>query len=293
MPVSCSTIGKMPSRQGFTLVEMAITLTIIGLLIGVVATGQYLIRSAQLRKIPEQFARYESAILQFSDRYRALPGDMRNATDYWSEINFSAGCLSPAVGTSGNAIGVGSGTETCNGNGDDKIANESVGDLYHEAFRFWQHLANAKMIEGMYTGHHGTQDTLDHDIGVNVPIGPLDGTGWGVMYIGDYEGSTTTTNRFFNHFYGNVLVFGTDITASQPMGEALIQQEAWDIDDKFDDGSPATGEITAAVTTDWPASACTTEWGDSADMDAEYHVDEDYRSCALIFQLAPSIRGGM
>jgi prepilin-type N-terminal cleavage/methylation domain-containing protein len=63
-------------NRGFTLVEIAIVLMIIGLLIGGILRGQELITSARVRNIIDQKSAIQTAYIGFIDRYRALPGDL-------------------------------------------------------------------------------------------------------------------------------------------------------------------------------------------------------------------------
>jgi prepilin-type N-terminal cleavage/methylation domain-containing protein len=67
---------KTPSQRGFTLVEIAIVLTILGLLIGGVLRGQELIGSAKVRNVIDQVRAVQVAYYGFQDRYNALPGDL-------------------------------------------------------------------------------------------------------------------------------------------------------------------------------------------------------------------------
>lgn len=69
----------MQKQRGFTLIEIAIVLVIIGLLVGGVLKGQELIRSAQVRKAISNMDELKTAVFGFQDRFRALPGDMSNA----------------------------------------------------------------------------------------------------------------------------------------------------------------------------------------------------------------------
>jgi prepilin-type N-terminal cleavage/methylation domain-containing protein len=63
-------------QQGFTLVEMAIVLVIIGLLLGGILKGQELITSARVRNIADQNSGVQAgAYYGFIDRYRQVPGD--------------------------------------------------------------------------------------------------------------------------------------------------------------------------------------------------------------------------
>src|SRR5262247_3820854 len=61
--------------RGFTLIEIAIVLVIIGLLLGGVLKGQELITGARVRNLISQQDGIKAAFFGFQDRYRALPGD--------------------------------------------------------------------------------------------------------------------------------------------------------------------------------------------------------------------------
>ena len=116
------------SQSGFTLIEMAIVLVIIGLLIGGVLKGQEMINNAKLKRIAADFEGIAAAIYSYQDRYRALPGDDAQATVRWG-----AGI------TVGNANGVVLGNW-------DSVTNTD------ETRIFWQHLRNSNLTSGPLTG---------------------------------------------------------------------------------------------------------------------------------------------
>lgn len=67
---------SMKSQQsGFTLVEIAIVLVIIGLLLGGILKGQELINSAKVKNLAQDFKNAPLAIYGYQDRFRAIPGD--------------------------------------------------------------------------------------------------------------------------------------------------------------------------------------------------------------------------
>jgi len=70
----------MKLRRGFTLIEIAIVLVIIGLILGGVLKGQELINSARVRSMTDQVNGITAAWFAFQDRYRALPGDYSQAS---------------------------------------------------------------------------------------------------------------------------------------------------------------------------------------------------------------------
>jgi hypothetical protein len=69
-----------PAAAGFTLIELAIFLVILGLLIGAVLKGQELIAGARVHNLIALETGAKAAFFGFQDRYRALPGDYRAAT---------------------------------------------------------------------------------------------------------------------------------------------------------------------------------------------------------------------
>ena len=70
-------------KKAFSLVELSIVLVILGLLVGGILTGQSLIRAAELRSVTTEFSQYQTAVMTFRDKYFAIPGDMKNARDFW------------------------------------------------------------------------------------------------------------------------------------------------------------------------------------------------------------------
>ena len=69
----------MKKEHGFTLVEIAIVLVIVGLILGGVLKGQEMIANAKVRNMIDQATSIQTAVFAFQDRYRALPGDYTRA----------------------------------------------------------------------------------------------------------------------------------------------------------------------------------------------------------------------
>jgi prepilin-type N-terminal cleavage/methylation domain-containing protein len=71
-------------NKGFTLVEIAIVLVIIGLLLGGILKGQEMITQAKIKNVIADFSGISAAYYGYQDRYRAIPGDDPNADTRWS-----------------------------------------------------------------------------------------------------------------------------------------------------------------------------------------------------------------
>ena len=86
-------------QTGFTLVEIAIVLVIIGLLLGGILKGQEMITQAKIKNVVNDFNGMTAAVNSYQDRYRALPGDDSSAASRWTGV--VAGNGDGIFGTSG------------------------------------------------------------------------------------------------------------------------------------------------------------------------------------------------
>lgn len=66
---------KMKDSSGFTLVEIAIVMVIIGLLVGGILKGQAMIENAKVKRLTEDMEGLRAATFAFLDRYGMYPGD--------------------------------------------------------------------------------------------------------------------------------------------------------------------------------------------------------------------------
>ena len=125
----------MKSQQsGFTLVEIAIVLVIIGLLLGGILKGQELINSAKVKNLANDFRVIPTYIYAFQDKFKALPGDDSGAT---SHLGTGAGqCAAPCQNGNGNGV--------INGNWNSLTATD-------ESYQFWAHVRIANLSAGPTT----------------------------------------------------------------------------------------------------------------------------------------------
>jgi prepilin-type N-terminal cleavage/methylation domain-containing protein len=84
-------------QAGFTLVEIAIVLVIIGLLLGGILKGQEMITQARIKNVINDFNGVTAAYASYQDRYRAIPGDDQGAATRWT---------GPPVAVSGDGDGI-------------------------------------------------------------------------------------------------------------------------------------------------------------------------------------------
>jgi prepilin-type N-terminal cleavage/methylation domain-containing protein len=116
-------------QSGFTLVEIAIVLVIIGLLLGGILKGQELINSAKVKSFAQDFRNIQTAMYGYQDRFKALPGDHASAA---TALTGATAATTPA-GTIGNG--------QINGNYDSATATD-------ESCLAWQHLRLAGFFPG-------------------------------------------------------------------------------------------------------------------------------------------------
>ena len=95
-------------QAGFTLVELAIVMVIIGLLLAAVLKGSEMINNAKVKSAISQINSYSAGLYSYLDRYGSYPGDDPNATTR----------LGAAAGGNGNGDGDLDGS-TCNVNTDE------------------------------------------------------------------------------------------------------------------------------------------------------------------------------
>jgi len=116
-------------QRGFTLIEIAIVLVIIGLLLGGVLKGQELINSAKVKNLINDMRGTSTFVYAYQDRFRQLPGDDSAANTH---VNGGVVATTPA-----NSIGNG----RINGNWNSVTQTD-------ESYLFWQHVRLAGFANG-------------------------------------------------------------------------------------------------------------------------------------------------
>lgn len=157
-------------NSGFSLVEAAVVLVVIGIILGAVLQGRSLIESAEYSSFRQQLREYRAAFHDFRDRFDALPGDFNEASTR-----------------------LGGGQNNGDGDGviDDGPECDAASDATDECCLAWQHLRAAGMLGGnpvdsggdaspthpfggavssFFTGSQGNGDFGHKILVINVPI---------------------------------------------------------------------------------------------------------------------------
>jgi len=213
--------------RGFTLIELAIVLVIIGLIVGGVLVGSELIRIAGLRATVTQYENYKAAYFVFKNRYIAVPGDM--SATMAAQYGFLA--------RSGN-VGRGDGNgliETSS----DPSANTTATNYAGEPHGFWKDLSDAQLIEfsprtASVTSSYAAGDGSGFITCPTSRVFPVTKIDSGIHWVMVYD------NRAHHLLISQVL-------CSNMHNNALSPSTAYYIDTKLDDGMPQTG-IARAIT---------------------------------------------
>jgi prepilin-type N-terminal cleavage/methylation domain-containing protein len=181
-------------QAGFTLIEIAIVLVIIGLLLGGILKGQELINSARVKNLATDFRNIPAFIYGYQDKFRALPGDDANVNNNLTNADLAT---TPA-GAQGNGVIDGTWFSTTNTD---------------ESYLFWQHVRLAGLAPGV------TDRTLDDYLPRNASGG----------VIGIQSGTTAAANSPIQA--GGVALPGAYIICSTSILGKFVKQLDLQMDD--------------------------------------------------------------
>lgn len=206
------------SEQGFTLVELAIVMVIIGLLIGGILKGQELIANAKISSTVSQLKGMDAAFNTFQDKYNAVPGDIANPN-----VRLPNCAAAPC-------------SQAGNGNSRiDGVAITAVPTANSENTADFIHLSAADLVNGIdYSGN-----TIA--FGQVLPSVKAGGGMW-VVYANAAVANTGVTT---GHHYA---VLNGTVAAPDATSGALNPTTSAQIDRKLDDGRPNTGSFSGVGT---------------------------------------------
>ena len=196
----------LPKHQsGFTLIEIAIVLVIIGLLLGGILKGQELINSARVKNLSTDFRNIPLFIYGYQDKFKALPGDDPRAN---TNVN---GDLATPDATLGNGV--------IDGDWNSDSTTPTV-----ESYLFWQHVRLAGLAPGVTTPGDASY----------LPTNASGGT------IGIQSGTTATADTPIIGANGNAISGAYIICSTGILGKFVKQ-----LDIQMDDGETDSGSMMA------------------------------------------------
>jgi len=212
---------RRSSEKGFTLVELAIVMIIIGLLIGGVLKGQELIANAQVTSTVAQLKGIDAAVSTFRDQYSSLPGDMPTASGANGRLpNCNA---APCI----------------NGNGNSRLGSTpNAAAQGGEALAFWAHMNAADLISGV-------NGTATVEWGEALPAADIGG-GFVAGFLRNGSIADQTAGAAQNPRSGHYLVLRAIPDSAATAVDALLRSSlAFRLDQKMDDGGPNSGSVRA------------------------------------------------
>ncbi len=212
------------SERGFTLVELAIVMIIIGLLIGGILKGQELVTNARVTSTVNQVKGIDGAISTFFDQYAGLPGDILTPAN---RLPNCAGYCATAPAASDQRI------QNATANDPTQAPGDSEGG------RSFVQLAAAGILGGVdpTLAGYGPGAVPDTKVGTGkLTLGFSNGTGGLLSVAGNLApGHYVTTNT-------------NATTAIGTTNGVLTPKNAANIDRKLDDGAPNAGSVRSAGT---------------------------------------------
>lgn len=207
------------TESGFSLVELAIALTVIGLLLAGLTKGTELINNARADRVVTDLTEISMAMEAFKRTYGGLPGDLRYVNDRLPNCENA-----PCNG---------------NGNGDWLIGSDSPFSnvsypATSEMRAFWVQLAKTGYLTTVNTDYTGTNNVP----GVAFPKTP---------FGGGYRVFANSVTGSFPHIQTNVIRPSRE-TGTGTLTELFTAPIAGRIDRKIDDGNPSTGTVRGLTT---------------------------------------------
>lgn len=256
-------------KNGFTLLELSLSLIIVALLIAAISGGVNLIKIAEYKSVIQELQTMQTAYKAFQGRYHNIPGDFDGATAIWPAINCEVT------------------VDACNGNGDGVI--ETSDDANDEAKAALKHLSLAGMVAAYI-------EPIDVSSGAGMVINSSaveSKAGFGGLYLvgGKYIDKSIAISVGNPLDANNAVFIGGEFRGDNLVTATFTPAEAFAIDEKMDDGTAygqnnlgaSTGKFRAVEGKNTPNNACRKPAPLSASL--AYQMAEPSPVCIIGFQL--------
>ncbi len=242
--------------RGFSLVELAISITIIGIVLVGVVKGQEVINNARATAMIAQVKSMKSAISSFNSTYGSYPGDIVNVA--------LLSCGNCVAGTGERRIIIG---QTSAEAGTPNPAWDTVtsADDETETFQFWRQLAVTELVTDVIVGSDVNAFGSSH------PETRMGG-GYDAFFDTDFRPNALNIGvmgHFLRASFGAIGDVWTRGVTSPFMASSM--------DRKIDDGLPYAGLMMAAGTNCAPTGAGVTAASD-------YSRTNENEVCTLYFK---------
>lgn len=245
-------IKKTFNLKAFSLIELAISLIVISILISSVSIVTEMIKQAKIRTIAKELRTFKTSITMFKESYNGLPGDLINATTFWTS------CTNQTTPVINN----------CNGNGDNVI------QLSYEGMRLWEHLSLAELIPGTYIG----KDT----IGNGNQFNPNKNSPKLAIATGCYNGESKNSNSTWYGISSDMVITAGKFSTNTSCQDSLFTpDDSLNIDIKIDDAIATTGMILATEGESIKVS------NPNDCVNTDYNLDITKNSCRILYKVLP------
>ncbi len=261
---------KTYDKCGFTLIELAVVLVIIGFIIGAIVAGQDMIRSASIKSDLRDINAYATSMNLFKDKYGQIPGDISNATDFsfHQKDGVNISCLT--------------GSSSYNGDGDGILDDYTGAEIFNngELANFWFHLVQSGLMTAALQADGGSCLTTQN-AGSFYPVLK---NGFGLT------AASSATSLYFILGAGAQRQARLD-GAGNIGNDALNPITAFQIDEKIDDSLPLTGQVFVSdsytpITNDYGKINRTTINGaTNCVFNAAYNTNYGEFSCTLAYRV--------
>jgi prepilin-type N-terminal cleavage/methylation domain-containing protein len=257
-------------KRGFSLVELAVVLLIISLIIAAIASGTSLIRQAEMRSVIADLQSFRTAYRDFIVRYKQIPGDMINATTFWTPASCSLG-------------------PTCNGDGNNKIGVFNASAL-DETVRAWKHLSLALLIQQGIVQIPATYTGV-LTVGNLTPASKVQGAGFWMAGGGAEIARNSTAGTQLQSPWSDTLQNAVFMGRASPFAGSdglaygsASGMYAYNIDKKIDDGAVDASSNSTGYNTG-KFRAVTDASGSNCIAGSSYVINSSAESCIMGFQL--------